>query len=156
MSITFQSFPVPVVVLLCPSSSGPQLPTDLCFPLQTNLEFLDLHKNGRTYSALFSPLLLSMTCLFLLFRATPEANGSSQARGWIGGNSCRPTPQPQQFRDPSRDCNLYHSTRQHQIPDPLSQARGWTPILMDSSQIHLCWATEGTPQAWLFWYPFKL
>ena len=31
------------------------------------------------------------------------------------------------------------------IPDPLSQARGQTCILMDTSQIHFCWATTGTP-----------
>ena len=33
---------------------------------------------------------------FLLFRATPVAYGSSQARGQIRAYRCRPTPQPQQ------------------------------------------------------------
>ena len=35
--------------------------------------------------------------VFLLFRAAPEAYGSSQAKGQIGATSCWPTPQPQQL-----------------------------------------------------------
>ena len=34
---------------------------------------------------------------------------------------------------------------QHQIPDPLSKARDQTSILMDTSWIYFCCATEGTP-----------
>ena len=32
--------------------------------------------------------------IFLLFRATPEANGGSQARGPIGAKAARHSPQP--------------------------------------------------------------
>ena len=39
-------------------------------------------------------------------------------------------------RDPSRTCNLHHSSRQCQIPNPLSKARDQTYVLMDTSQIH--------------------
>ena len=37
--------------------------------------------------------------------------------------------------DLSHVCDLYHSSRQHQILNPLSEARGRTPVLMDISQV---------------------
>ena len=37
--------------------------------------------------------------------------------------------------DPSRVCDLHHSSRQHQILNPLSEARDQTRILMDPSQV---------------------
>ena len=46
--------------------------------------------------------------------------------------------------DPSCVCNLYHSSRQRRILNPLSGARDGTHILMDISQICYCWATTGT------------
>ena len=47
--------------------------------------------------------------------------------------------------DPSRDFDLRHSAQQHWIPDPLSEARDRTRILMDTSWIHFRCATWGTP-----------
>ena len=47
-------------------------------------------------------------------------------------------------RDQSCNCNLHHSSQQHQIPDPLSEARDRTHILMDTSQIRFHCATTGT------------
>ena len=47
--------------------------------------------------------------------------------------------------DPSSICDLYHSSWQRQIPNPCSEARDRTHILMDSSQIHFCCTTGGTP-----------
>ena len=38
------------------------------------------------------------------------------------------------IRDPSRVCNLYHSSQQCQILT-LSKARSWTQVLMDTSRI---------------------
>ena len=40
--------------------------------------------------------------------------------------------------DPSHVCNLYHSSQQRWILNPISQARDQTHILMDTSQIHYC------------------
>ena len=40
--------------------------------------------------------------------------------------------------DPSRFCDLHHSSWQHWILNPLSEARNRTCILMDTSQIHFC------------------
>ena len=51
-------------------------------------------------------------------------------------------------RDQSLIFNLHHSSQQCWIPNPLSSARSArdrTHILMDTSQIHYCWATVGTP-----------
>ena len=36
--------------------------------------------------------------------------------------------------DPSRVCNLHHSSQQHQIFNPLNKARDQTHILTDASQ----------------------
>ena len=47
--------------------------------------------------------------------------------------------------DPSRSCDLYHSSRQCLSPN-LSEARDWTHNLMDTSWIHFRYATAGTPR----------
>ena len=52
--------------------------------------------------------------------------------------------------DPSRICNLHHSSRPCQILNPLSEARDQTRILMDTSRIHFYCATMGTPSFVLF------
>ena len=47
------------------------------------------------------------------------------------------------MQDPSRVCDLHHSSWQHRIPDPLSEARDLTHILMDISQFRFrCTTTE--------------
>ena len=50
-------------------------------------------------------------------------------------------------QDLSHVFNLHHSSRQHQILNPRSEARDPTHILMDPSQIHIYFATTGTPQS---------
>ena len=67
--------------------------------------------------------------LFLLFRATCTAYGSSQARGRIRAIVA----------------SLHHSSQQHWIPDPLSEARDGTRFLMIISWICFPCATTGTP-----------
>ena len=47
--------------------------------------------------------------------------------------------------DPTHIFNLYCSSRQHWILNPLSKARVQTCIFMDTSQVHFHWATMGTP-----------
>ena len=78
----------------------------------------------------------------LLFSATPLAHGSSQARGQIraaaASHSCS-------HSDSRHIFDLYHSSRQHQILDPRSEARDQTYILMDTSWVCYHWATTGTP-----------
>ena len=48
-------------------------------------------------------------------------------------------------QDLSYICNLPHSSRQRQIPDPLSEARNQIHILMDTSQICFHCTTMETP-----------
>ena len=47
--------------------------------------------------------------------------------------------------DPSCIYDLYHSSQQCQIPDPLSETRDQTCILMDTSRICFRWATTRIP-----------
>ena len=42
------------------------------------------------------------------------------------------------MQDPSHVCNPHCSSQQHQILNPLSEARDRTYILMDTSQVHYC------------------
>ena len=42
-------------------------------------------------------------------------------------------------------CNLHQSSWQCWIPNPLSEARDQTCVLMDASQIHFCCSTMGAP-----------
>ena len=46
---------------------------------------------------------------------------------------------------PRHICNLHHSSRQHQILNPLSEARDGTCILRGTSWICFCCTTMGTP-----------
>ena len=48
--------------------------------------------------------------------------------------------------DLSHVCDLHHSSWQHQILDPLIEARDQTHVLMDTRWVHYCWATTGTPE----------
>ena len=48
--------------------------------------------------------------------------------------------------DLSRACDPRHNSRQHQIPNPLSEANDQTSNLMVPSQIRVPCATTGTPQ----------
>ena len=49
--------------------------------------------------------------------------------------------------DLSHVCDLYHSSRQCRILNPLSEARDQTCILIDATQIRFCSATTATPWA---------
>ena len=53
-------------------------------------------------------------------------------------------------QDASCLCKLHHSSWQHQMLDPLCKVRDQTCIFMDSSWIHFCCTTVGTPL--IFWY----
>ena len=100
------------------------------------------------------PFLLLMVALallffyfyFCLFRVTPVAYRGSQARDWIraGASGLHHAPA---MPDPSRICDVHHSTRQRWILNELSEARDQTCILVDTSQICFHWAIMGTPVA---------
>ena len=52
---------------------------------------------------------------------------------------------PMATQDLDLICDLHYSSQQHWILNPLSKARDWTCLLMDTSQVRYCWATMGTP-----------
>ena len=62
-----------------------------------------------------------------VFRAVPAAHGNSQARD----------------RTVAVDANLHHSSQQHQILNPLSEARDQTCILRDTSWVHSLMSHHG-------------
>ena len=87
------------------------------------------------------PFLFFFSCFF---KVLPEAYGSSQARGLIGATaSAYTTATTTAMPDSSRVCDVYHSSQQRRIPDPLSEARDWTRILVDTSWICFCCSRMG-------------
>ena len=90
----------------------------------------------RDTSWICFPCATVLPYFILFFRVTPVAYGNSQARGQIWAVATQ-----------QRSCvyNLYHNSWQHQILNPLSKARDWTEVLMDTSWVHYPWATMETP-----------
>ena len=79
------------------------------------------------------------------------AYGSSQARGPIRAKLPGYTTATGTW-DLSHDYDLHHSSQQHWIPNPLSQARDQTHILTDTSQICFHCTTMGTPKWSILYY----
>ena len=81
-----------------------------------------------------------LSLFFLLFRASiwnsPGVESELQRPAYM---TARATG------DPSFICNLHQSSPQHQILNPLSEARGRIRILMDTSRICFHCAMMGTP-----------
>ena len=67
-------------------------------------------------------LYLFIFTFFFFLRAMPEAQGSSQAKGRIRAAATGHAT-ARAMRDRSRICDLPHSSWQHQILNPLSEAR---------------------------------
>ena len=91
------------------------------------VQFLVCH-TGFGEAAIFTVLFYFVLFFFGLFRATPTAYGSSQARGQIRAAAV----------------SLYHSSWQCQILNPLSQARDQTCNLVVPSLIHFHCAMTGS------------
>ena len=77
------------------------------------------------------------------------ACGGSQATGQMGAVAAGHTTTTI-IQNPSCVCNLYHSSRQHWLLNPLSEARDLTLNLMVSSWIYFCCITLGTLIAVIF------
>ena len=72
---------------------------------------------------------------FFLFRAAPAADASSRAaRGPIGAAE-EATATATAAPEPSRVCDLHHSSQQRQSLNPLSEARERTFVLMDAGWV---------------------
>ena len=79
---------------------------------------------------------------FLLFRATPTAcrGLGIESELWLLTYTTAT-----EMQDLSHVCDLQQSSKQYQIPDPLSKARGQTHFLMNTSWICFHCASLGTP-----------
>ena len=92
---------------------------------------------------LLSLLFFFLSFFFLLFRAAPRhmevprlvVKSELQLPAYTTATA---TP------DPSRVCDLHHSSQKHQILNPLSKARDRTCNLMVTSWIHFRCTTMGT------------
>ena len=108
----------------------------------TILIIMNLQGKDRIYIV---GLCIFLFCfVFLLFRALPAAHGGSR----LGVKSELQLPAKATATamwDPSCVCNLHPSSWPCWILNSLSKARDQTYMLMDTSQIHLHWATTGTP-----------
>ena len=86
----------------------------------------------------------SLHQIFCLFRVAPMAYGSSHAR--VESELQLPAyATATTMWDLSLVCDLHHSSPHHWILNPLSKTRDWTLVLRDTSQVHYCWSTMGTP-----------
>ena len=83
-------------------------------------------------------------CFVLCFRAVLAAYGGFQARGRIGATATSLCHSHSNVES-ELVCDLHHSSRQHQISNPLSEARNRTRIFMDTRQIRFHFAMMGTP-----------
>ena len=94
-------------------------------------------------------IFIFIFCLFAFSRAAAVAYGGSQARRLIGAVAASPR-QPTARWDLSHVFDLYHSSRQRWLLNPLSKARDRTRNLMVPSQIHFYGATTGTPSLCIY------
>ena len=72
--------------------------------------------------------------IFIFFRASPVACGSSQARGQIGAAAAG-LCHSHSSTTLSHICDLHCSSQQRWVLNPLTWVRDRTPVLMDTSQI---------------------
>ena len=79
-------------------------------------------------------VVVAVVFVFCLFRAAPVAYGASQAGGWI--KAAAAGLHHSHSNVGSEVCpDLHHSSWQCWIPNPLSEARDRTQVLMDTSWI---------------------
>ena len=107
----------------------------------------------------FLPLSFFLCLSVCLFRATPAADGSSQARGQIGAiadSLCH--SHSKKGQDPSHVYNLDHSSRQCRIINPLNEA--WILVGFISTEPRwellipalLFYSTANLSQFWMSWF----
>ena len=107
-----------------------------CFLYNNKNIFIELRshiKISTEHTGSFLPFFF----FFVFSRATLEAYGGSQARGPIAAVAACLHPATA-TSDPSRVCDLHHSSQQCQILNPLNRARDGTHVLMGASQLRYC------------------
>ena len=84
----------------------------------------------RAWKYLFFFFLFIFLGLLLQHMEVPRLEGESKLQLVAAATATQ---------DPSLFCDLHHRSGQFQILNPLSEARDWTCIFMDASQIPFCW-----------------
>ena len=121
-------------------------------------QFLRLNLFFRTLVFLKCPdWLILVFVFFLFFVGSFLFVWGTQARGQIGAaaaglHHCQSNATARAMPDLSHIYDLYHSSWQRQILNPLSKARHRTCVLMDTSQVHYHGATKGTPFFLFFFF----
>ena len=111
-----------------------QLDNPSMFLQMALFHFTHTHICSGIFKAHFPFWVCYLFIFKFLFRATPVAYGSSQARGGIratAGAYATGIAMP----DPSCICDLHRSLKQHQILNPLKESRDRIHILMDANQV---------------------
>ena len=112
-------------------------------------------KNWEFYFLFFSNfIIIIISIIILLFRATPVLHMEIPRLGFKLEPQLPDYATATATPDPSHVLNLHHSSGQHQILKPLSEARDRTRNPIVPSQICFCWATTGTPRIESFSQPF--
>ena len=101
-------------------------------------------------TGLFVTTILLLFFVFCLLRAAPTAHGDSQARGLIGAVAASLYQSHSNTRSEPH-LRPHHSSLQHRIFNPLSEAWEWTRNLMVPSWIHFRWATTRTLVTTILW-----
>ena len=119
----------------------------------TALEFWVFLSVSMLYFTLFyfilSIISLSLCLSQSFLGAAPAAYRRSQARDRIRALQLLAYTTATAMWDLSRICDLNHSSWHCWILNPLSEARDWTWVLMDTSHVHFCGATMGTPLCYI-------
>jgi len=110
--------------------SGIEPMSQLCYRCATP-DPQPLRHEETFFSFLFFFFVVVVVCLSFPFRAPPEAHGGPQVRGPIRAVAAG-LHHSHSNTDLSRICNLYHSSQQRQILNPLSEGRDGTRV-MDAS-----------------------
>ena len=120
--------------------------------------YLVLRKTGTRYTCMDKGVQHSAIykgkIFFFFLRASHAAYGSYQARGRIGAVAAS------QYYSHSnvgyKAWDPYCSSQPCWILNPLSEARDRTCVLLDTSRVHYCWDTMGTPTMAKSWKQLSL
>ena len=118
----------------------------------------------RTTLSSCGRIVVKKACVLPIFEGGQGRSGNSRRTCWTGDKIYQGWREEHDIRHtwnrfifqnhglvtwatqvPSHICHLHYSSQQLLIPIPLSEARDWTHILMDTSQVRYRRATTGTP-----------
>ena len=104
--------------------------------IRADSDTCELSNISKKCSGKISTFYLFIYLFIFLFRFTLVAYRSSQARSQIGATLLAyATATDTVAWNPSHICGLHHSSWQHWILNPLSEARDQTHILMDTGWV---------------------